>query len=205
MATTKYWSFGGIQLSGTSSHQSKGQLCANFSLSLLQTILYANLGVTGSLPILLLALYNVVAAFFNWVNAMSLDRFGRIRIITVGIVSAACRGLLSPGSSSSANQACQVGCVINLSVYAALISQFANTTSRVGNAFAILCLFLFAVFYGGCLDASSYVYCSEIFPTSVRAHGVGFSISALFLSNIRMPLSTSSWCFLPTVPISNLT
>jgi MFS family permease len=30
------------------------------------------------------------------------------------------------------------------------------------------------------MDASSYVYASELFPTSIRAQGAGFSISALF-------------------------
>ena len=63
------------------------------------------------------------------------------------------------------------------------MAEFANTTNRVGNGFAILALFLFAVFYGF-LDAASYVYCSEIFPTAVRAHGMGFAVSGLFLSNI---------------------
>lgn len=84
-----------------------------------------------------------------------------------------------------ANTSAKVGCIINLSIYTALVAEFANSTNRVGNGFAILCLFLFAVFYGGCLDASSYVYCSEIFSNAVRAHGMGFSISGLFLSNIR--------------------
>ncbi|OAP57937.1 hypothetical protein AYL99_08675 [Fonsecaea erecta] len=127
-----------------------------------QTLLYANLGVTGSLPILLLSIYNLVAAFFNFVNSLILDRLGRKLVISVGIV----------------------GCIVVLSVYTALVAEFANSQNRVGNGFAILCLFLFAVFYGGALDASSYVYCTEIFPTSVRAHGVGFSVSGLFLSNI---------------------
>ncbi|KAL2824696.1 general substrate transporter [Aspergillus pseudoustus] len=127
-----------------------------------QTLLYANLGVTGSIPLLLLALYNLIAAFFNLCNALALDRFGRIRIIATGMV----------------------GCAVVLSIYTALVAEYADTDNRVGNAFAILCLFLFAVFYGGCLDASSYVYVSEIFPNSVRARGVGFSISGLFLSNI---------------------
>ena len=30
------------------------------------------------------------------------------------------------------------------------------------------------------MDASSYVYSSEIFPTSIRAQGAGFSVSGLF-------------------------
>ncbi|KAL4862345.1 hypothetical protein BDV12DRAFT_190475 [Aspergillus spectabilis] len=105
---------------------------------------------------------NLIAAIFNFCNALALDRFGRIRIITIGMV----------------------GCIVVLSIYTALVAEYASTDNHNGNAFAILCLFLFAVFYGGCLDASSYVYVSEIFPNSVRAHGVGFSISGLFLSNI---------------------
>lgn len=34
------------------------------------------------------------------------------------------------------------------------------------------------------MDASSYVYCSEIFPTSVRAQGLGTSIIGLFASTL---------------------
>lgn len=42
-------------------------------------------------------------------------------------------------------------------------------------------MFLFVTFYGFGVDVSSYVYCSEIFPTHIRAQGVGFSVSSLFL------------------------
>lgn len=45
-------------------------------------------------------------------------------------------------------------------------------------------IFLYMLPYAGCLDASSYVYCSELFPTVIRAHGVGFSVSGLFIANI---------------------
>lgn len=71
-----------------------------------------------------------------------------------------------------------------MSCYTAFVATYAGTNNRVGNAFAIVLLFFFAIPYAGCLDASSYVYCSEIFPTAFRAHGVGFSVSGLFLSNI---------------------
>ncbi len=46
-----------------------------------------NLGVSGSMPLLLLAVYNSWAAMLNYVNALLIDRIGRIRIITIGIVS----------------------------------------------------------------------------------------------------------------------
>jgi len=48
-----------------------------------------NLGVSGALPLLLLAVYNTWAACLNYVNALLIDRIGRIRIITIGIVSIA--------------------------------------------------------------------------------------------------------------------
>ena len=39
-------------------------------------------------------------------------------------------------------------------------------------------------FFGGSMDASSYVYAGELFPTSIRAQGAGFSISALFCMSL---------------------
>lgn len=34
------------------------------------------------------------------------------------------------------------------------------------------------------MDATSYVYASELFPTSIRTQGAGFSISALFAMSL---------------------
>lgn len=44
-------------------------------------------------------------------------------------------------------------------------------------------MYLFVTCYRFNVDASSYIYCSEIFPTNIRAQGFGFSISGLFLMN----------------------
>lgn len=38
--------------------------------------------------------------------------------------------------------------------------------------------------YGCCIDANTYVYCSEIFPTHIRSRGLAFSLAVLFLSTI---------------------
>jgi MFS family permease len=38
--------------------------------------------------------------------------------------------------------------------------------------------------YGCCVDANTFVYVSEIFPTHIRSRGVAFALSILFLSTI---------------------
>lgn len=38
--------------------------------------------------------------------------------------------------------------------------------------------------YGTCIDATTYVYCSEIFPTHLRSRGLSFGVAILFLSTI---------------------
>jgi len=123
-----------------------------------QVLLYNNLGLYGWLPLLLYAIYTSWAAFMNWVNAMLLDRLGRIPIITFGLA----------------------GCICMMIVETAMVATYAGTPSKAGNAMGVLFLFLFVTFYGGSQDASSYVYGSEIFPTAVRPHGLGITIAGLF-------------------------
>jgi MFS family permease len=94
----------------------------------------------------------------NWVNSLILDRFGRIRIMVVGLI----------------------GCSLSLCGFTAMVAEFVGTTNKIGNGFGVFFLYLFVFFYGGTMDASSYVYCAEIFPTSIRAQGVGFSVAGLF-------------------------
>lgn len=43
--------------------------------------------MTGSVPILLYAVYASWAAFLNWLGPQIVDRVGRIRMLAVGIVS----------------------------------------------------------------------------------------------------------------------
>jgi hypothetical protein len=51
-----------------------------------QITLYKGLGVTGWKALLLLGVYTSWAAVMNWVNALLLDRFGRIKLMTFGMV-----------------------------------------------------------------------------------------------------------------------
>lgn len=38
--------------------------------------------------------------------------------------------------------------------------------------------------YGCCIDANSFIYCSEIFPTHIRPQGMAWSTGWLFLTTV---------------------
>jgi hypothetical protein len=102
--------------------------------------------------------YTSWAAFLNWVNSLLLDRVGRRPVIIIGLT----------------------GCILMITIYTAMVAEYAGTDNKAGNAMGVLFLFLFVTFYGSSQDASSYVYCSEIFPTNVRAQGLSVAIAVLF-------------------------
>ena len=64
--------------------------------------------------------------------------------------------------------------------FTAMLASFGGSSNKAGNAMGVVFLYLFVTFYASCFDACSYVYCSEIFPTALRAQGVAASIFGLF-------------------------
>ncbi|OQV09528.1 hypothetical protein CLAIMM_13641 [Cladophialophora immunda] len=129
----------------------------NFSV-----ILYEGLGFTGSIPLLLSAIYVLYAACLNYVCSLLIDRVGRVRLMLIGFT----------------------GCLICLCCETAMDASFSNTTNRAGLRAGVFFLFFFVTFYGGCCDATTFVYCAEIFPTQIRSKGMAWCISVLFLATI---------------------
>lgn len=74
-----------------------------------------------------------------------------------------------------------------MACYTAMVAKYSGTKNRVGNGFGVLFLFLHITFYACCVDAVSYVYCSEIFPTHMRAQGVAVTIFGLFMMTLSTP------------------
>lgn len=74
---------------------------------------------------------------------------------------------------------CLVGEVITL-------SQFEKHGDRGSASAAVFFLFMHVAFFASTIDATSYIYASEIFPTPVRAKGLSLSISGLFLSALAL-------------------
>lgn len=68
----------------------------------------------------------------------------------------------------------------------------------------IVVLFCWVTFYASCVDAPSFVYCSEIFPTQMRAKGVAASVGALFSVTLSKSPGISSLEFNEPVQDSNM-
>lgn len=72
---------------------------------------------------------------------------------------------------------------INLLIEALLQWKYLGTENKAGNGAAVACIFLFIVLFQF-IDAPSFVWCSEIFPTTIRAKGIGLSMFAYFVGAI---------------------
>ena len=79
-----------------------------------------------------------------------------------------------------------------------MVAVYGGTKNKIGNGFGVFFLFTFVTFYATCVDAISYVYCSEIFPTALRAQGVGFSIIGLFAMTLSKLPTLFDLFFVPS-------
>jgi MFS family permease len=127
-----------------------------------QVSLYNGLGLYGSLPLLLYAFYLTWAAALNYFSATIMDRVGRTRLLIIGLI----------------------GCSMMIVCEMAMVAKFSGTDNKIGNAFGVVFLFLYVGIYASCLDATIYVYSAEIFPTHIRATGMGLCIFAQSCSTL---------------------
>lgn len=127
-------------------------------------ILYTNLGETGHMPLLLSALWLTTAGLiYNPGGAWLHDKVNSRRgMFLVGLA----------------------GCLVTTSILAAVTATYGGTTNRAGNAAGIFMIFLYLAFQGTFCDTTMYIYISEIFPTEIRAIGMGFSLFGQFSSTI---------------------
>lgn len=57
---------------------------------------------------------------------------------------------------------------------------------------AIFFLFGHIAFYSSCIDATTYIYSSEIFPTHLRARGISLSLTGPFLASLTFTQAATS-------------
>jgi MFS family permease len=78
------------------------------------------------------------------------------------------------------------GCMVANILEAALQAEYLGTTNVAGQKAAIFAIFFFILFWSGFLDASQFLYISEIFPMHIRAEGMALGMSALYLADIAV-------------------
>lgn len=78
------------------------------------------------------------------------------------------------------------GTMVANTLEAALQAQYLGTTNIAGQKAAIFAIFLFILFWSSFLDASQFLYLSEIFPMHIRAEGMALGMSALYLADIAV-------------------
>lgn len=76
------------------------------------------------------------------------------------------------------------GDVIALAGECAAVATYQKTGDPAAAKAAVFFLFLHIGFYGWTIDASTYIYATEIFPNPLRARGIGISCSGLFMAII---------------------
>ncbi|KAF2496967.1 general substrate transporter [Lophium mytilinum] len=125
-------------------------------------LLYSRLGFGTVQQLVITAGWVTVCPAGNWINAMVLDRFGRTRMLMFGFA----------------------GCVVALVGECITVSIFQRTGDPKVASAAVFFLFLHIACFSSSVDATSYVYASEIFPTPRRAKGLSISISGLFIATL---------------------
>lgn len=67
-----------------------------------------------------------------------------------------------------------------LLIEALLQKHYLGTNDRVSNGAAVAFIYLYIVVYQ-LVDVPSFVWCSEIFPTTIRAKGIGLCMFSYFV------------------------
>jgi MFS family permease len=70
-----------------------------------------------------------------------------------------------------------------------MLAVYQGTDNKAGLGAAVFFLFLHVGFYSFCIDASTYVYGSEIWPTFLRAKGFAISVAGLFVGSLILLVS----------------
>jgi hypothetical protein len=67
---------------------------------------------------------------------------------------------------------------------------YLGTTDKAGNATCLLFIFLFIVCFQF-IDSPSFVWAAEVFPTTIRAKGIGLTFFAYFVGAITWTTPTA--------------
>lgn len=121
------------------------------------------------MPLLMYCIYTLIGALGNLFSLLTIDRTGR-------------RFALITGFS---------GCLVALVLETAMVATFvegaashSTSSTLAGQRVAIFAIMFFVFFYGLFIDAASFIYSSEIYPTNIRSRGVALATTTYFIGCI---------------------
>ncbi|KAK3613606.1 hypothetical protein LTR56_025727 [Elasticomyces elasticus] len=124
-------------------------------------LIYASLGLSGSTPLLLNACWTTFTIIGNTWTAFYVDKFGRRTFMLIG--------------------AC--GCVTAVTFLCALTASFLGTTNQAGLNAAVFFIWFYIFWWCFFVDATQYVYVSEIWPNRLRSQGTALGLSMFYLAS----------------------
>ncbi|KAJ5695938.1 hypothetical protein N7536_006350 [Penicillium majusculum] len=139
-----------------------GQSTAVLVLNNYGPIFYSALGFDTRNQLILAGARDTIAFLGNILGAVFLDSIGRRRMLLIGFG----------------------GCLVTLSVFAATIAEFEKHNSMGTLGVGMTALFTFLLFYAAGVDAPTYVFMSEIFPSHMRSKGMAIAVGIYAFSAI---------------------
>lgn len=111
------------------------------------------------MPLLMYCIYIIAGTIPNIISVFIVDRLGRRTMLLLGFpLSGFC-----------------------LLATALLQRKYVATGSAAGNGAALFFVFFFEFWYGLFIDPTQFVFAAEIFPTTIRAKGLGLSFFSYFV------------------------
>lgn len=124
-------------------------------------LIYAALGLGGFRPLLLNACWTTFTIAGNIWTFFFVDRWGRRTLLLIGAT----------------------GCTVSLIFLAALSAEYLDTNNTAGLNAAVFFVWFYIIWWCFCVDATQYVYVSEIWPNHLRSQGTALGIAVFYLGS----------------------
>ena len=115
-----------------------------------------SLGFHGGFPLMIYAIYSSIGTVFVFIVSFTVDRVGRRRMFLMGYPTLA----------------------VILFIEAFVQRAYLGTSNRAGNIAAVAIMNIYIIVFQ-CADSPTFIWISEVLPTTIRAKGIGLAIFSM--------------------------
>ncbi|KAK5074469.1 hypothetical protein LTR70_005771 [Exophiala xenobiotica] len=124
-------------------------------------LIFTSLGMSGSMPLVVYAVYTTVGIICVLIAIATVDKVGRRTMFLIGFPSLA----------------------VILLIEGVLQWQYLGTDNKPGLAGCVFVIFIYIVVFQT-VDGPSFIWMAEIFPTNIRGRGIGLGFFSYFVGAI---------------------